>query len=166
METIKIGLIGLGTVGSGVLQMLQNNQDKITNITGRQLVVKTIAVHDINKPRPVNTDHLTLTSNVNDIINDPEIKIVVEVMGGIHPAKEIIETLLHAGKHVVTANKDLIASAGQALATIAQNNHCDLMYEASVAGGIPILRTGTRLPNSKNSFCISVLCFSRSLAFS
>ncbi|BAP86457.1 homoserine dehydrogenase [Paucilactobacillus hokkaidonensis JCM 18461] len=141
METIKIGLVGLGTVGSGVLQMVTQNQDKISNITGRQLSVKTIVVHDINKPRQVNTDNIILTDDLNQIINDPEIKIVVEVMGGIHPAKEVITALLNAKKHVVTANKDLIASAGDELAKIAHDNHCDLVYEASVAGGIPILRT-------------------------
>lgn len=141
METIKIGLVGLGTVGSGVLQMVTQNQDKISNITGRELSVKTIVVHDVNKPRQVNTDNIFLTDDLNQIIDDPEIKIVVEVMGGIHPAKEIITALLNAKKHVVTANKDLIASAGDELAQIAYDNHCDLVYEASVAGGIPILRT-------------------------
>lgn len=98
METIKIGLVGLGTVGSGVLQMVTQNQDKISNITGRQLSVKTIVVHDINKPRQVNTDNIILTDDLNQIINDPEIKIVVEVMGGIHPAKEVITALLNAKK--------------------------------------------------------------------
>lgn len=141
METIKIGLVGLGTVGSGVLQMLTQNQAKISNITGRQLDVKTIVVRDINKPRNVSTDNIMLTDDLNQIINDPEIKIVVEVMGGIHPAKEVITALLNAKKHVVTANKDLIASAGEELAKIAHDNQCDLVYEASVAGGIPILRT-------------------------
>lgn len=141
METIKIGLVGLGTVGSGVLQMVTQNQAKISNITGRELSVKTIVVHDVTKPRQVNTDNVVLTDDLNQIINDPEIKIVVEVMGGIHPAKEVITALLNAKKHVVTANKDLIASAGDELTKIAHDNHCDLVYEASVAGGIPILRT-------------------------
>lgn len=141
MNTIKIGLIGLGTVGTGVLQMVMNNQDKVSNITGQNLSVKTIVVHDVNKPRDVDTGDITVTEDLNAIIDDPEIKIVVEVMGGVHPAKEIIAKVLNAKKHVVTANKDLIASAGEELAAIARENHCDLMYEASVAGGIPILRT-------------------------
>ncbi|KRM13018.1 homoserine dehydrogenase [Paucilactobacillus suebicus] len=141
METIKIGLVGLGTVGSGVLQMVENNQDKISNITGRKLSVKTIVVRDVHKHRNVDTENIHLTTELDDIINDPEIKIVVEVMGGIHPAKETITALLNAKKHVVTANKDLIASEGEELTSIARKNKCDLMYEASVAGGIPILRT-------------------------
>lgn len=141
MNTIKIGLIGLGTVGGSVLQMLTENQDKVQNITGQRLSVKTIVVRDTEKHQAAVPEGVTLTSNLDAIINDPEIKIVVEVMGGVHPAKEIITQLLNAKKHVVTANKDLIASAGEELANIARENHCDLMYEASVAGGIPILRT-------------------------
>lgn len=141
METIKIGLVGLGTVGSGVLQMLTQNQEKISHITGRNLVVKTVVVHDPIKKRDVDTSGIDLTTDLNQIINDPEIQIVVEVMGGIHPAKEVIVDMLNAHKNVVTANKDLIASHGQELAKIARENHSDLVYEASVAGGIPILRT-------------------------
>lgn len=141
MNTIKIGLIGLGTVGGSVLQMLTENQDKVQNITGQRLSVKTIVVRDTEKHQGTVPEGVSLTSNLDAIINDPEIKIVVEVMGGVHPAKEIITQLLNAKKHVVTANKDLIASAGEELANIARENHCDLMYEASVAGGIPILRT-------------------------
>lgn len=141
MNTIKIGLIGLGTVGGSVLQMLTENQDKVQNITGQRLSVKTIVVRDTEKHQGTVPEGVSLTSDLDAIINDPEIKIVVEVMGGVHPAKEIITQLLNAKKHVVTANKDLIASAGEELANIARENHCDLMYEASVAGGIPILRT-------------------------
>jgi homoserine dehydrogenase len=141
VNTIKIGLIGLGTVGGSVLQMLTENQDKVQNITGQRLSVKTIVVRDTEKHQAAVPEGVTLTSDLDAIINDPEIKIVVEVMGGVHPAKEIITQLLNAKKHVVTANKDLIASAGEELANIARENHCDLMYEASVAGGIPILRT-------------------------
>lgn len=145
METIKIGLIGLGTVGAGVLEIISDpeNQAKIENTIGRKLAVKTIVVHNPNKPRPVDTTGINVTTDVDEIVKDPEIYIVVEVMGGIHPANEIIEELLQAGKNVVTANKDLIASNGPKLSSLANANGCDLMYEASVAGGIPILRTIT-----------------------
>ncbi|CUS25676.1 homoserine dehydrogenase [Paucilactobacillus oligofermentans DSM 15707 = LMG 22743] len=141
MEKINIGLIGLGTVGSGVLEMISNNQDKISNITGRELIIKTIVVRNVAKHREEVADDILLTDDVNDVINDPDIKIAVEVMGGINPAKQIITDLLNAHKHVVTANKDLIASHGDELAKIAHKNTADLVYEASVAGGIPILRT-------------------------
>ncbi|MTV81413.1 homoserine dehydrogenase [Secundilactobacillus folii] len=141
MDDIKIGLVGLGTVGSSVLKMITENQDKVQNITGRRLNVKTIVVRNIAKHQDQVPENVKLTTELADIVNDPEIKIVVEVMGGLHPAKEVITQLLNAKKHVVTANKDLIASAGEELAALARANHCDLMYEASVAGGIPILRT-------------------------
>lgn len=141
MDEIKIGLVGLGTVGSSVLKMITENSNKVQNITGRKLSVKTAVVKNVAKHQGHVPAGVTVTDDLNAIINDPEIKIVVEVMGGIHPAKEVITAMLNAKKHVVTANKDLIASAGEELVAIAQKNHCDLMYEASVAGGIPILRT-------------------------
>lgn len=141
MDEIKIGLVGLGTVGSSVLKMLTENQDKVQNITGRRLSIKTVVVRNVEKHRGDVPADVTLTTDLKQLVEDPEIKIVIEVMGGLHPAKEVITQLLNAKKHVVTANKDLIASAGEELASIARANRCDLMYEASVAGGIPILRT-------------------------
>lgn len=141
MDEIKIGLVGLGTVGSSVLKMITENSHKVQNITGRNLSIKTVVVRNVAKHQSEVPEGVTVTDDLNTIVDDPEIKIVVEVMGGVHPAKEIITSLLNAKKHVVTANKDLIASAGEELAVIAKQNHCDLMYEASVAGGIPILRT-------------------------
>lgn len=140
MDEIKLGMVGLGTVGSGVLAMVQKHAAKISAVTGRQLVVKTVVVKNPQKHQQV-ADLVHLTTELDDLLNDSEIKIVIEVMGGIHPAKEIIEQMLRAHKHVVSANKDLIATAGQELIALAKQNHCDLMYEASVAGGIPILRT-------------------------
>ncbi|HBF74115.1 MAG TPA: homoserine dehydrogenase [Lactobacillus sp.] len=141
MDEIKIGLVGLGTVGSSVLKMITENSHKVQNITGRNLSIKTVVVRNVAKHQQEVPEGVTVTDDLTAIVDDPEIKIVVEVMGGVHPAKEIITSLLNAKKHVVTANKDLIASAGEELAVIAKQNHCDLMYEASVAGGIPILRT-------------------------
>ncbi|GAX07606.1 homoserine dehydrogenase [Secundilactobacillus silagincola] len=141
MDEIKIGLVGLGTVGSSVLKMITENSHKVQNITGRNLSIKTVVVRNVAKHQQEVPEGVTVTDDLTAIVDDPEIKIVVEVMGGVHPAKEIITSLLKAKKHVVTANKDLIASAGEELAVIAKQNHCDLMYEASVAGGIPILRT-------------------------
>ncbi|NRN88386.1 Homoserine dehydrogenase [Lactobacillus helveticus] len=82
-------------------------------------------------------EKVSLTTDFNEILSDPEIKIVTEVMGGLHPAKEYISGALSAGKNVVTANKDLMAVFGSELIKLAQDNHCDLMYDASVAGGIP-----------------------------
>lgn len=142
MKTVKIGLLGLGTVGSGVLQMIQNNEDKVLNITGRKLTVKTVMVRHPEKHQDVPAD-IHLVTDINEILDDDEIQIVVELIGGVHPAEEYIEALLKHHKNVVTANKDLIATKGPHLVALAHDNHCDLMYEASVAGGIPILRTIT-----------------------
>ncbi|KRL98471.1 homoserine dehydrogenase [Liquorilactobacillus satsumensis] len=141
MQAINIGILGLGTVGSGVLRLLRDHQKKISSITGRQLVVKKVVVHDIEKKRNLDLSGITVTDDVNELINDQDIQIVVEVMGTVKLAKDYIERLLRAGKHIITANKDLIATHGSELAELAGENHCDLFYEASVAGGIPILRT-------------------------
>ena len=140
MEEIKLGMVGLGTVGSGVLEMVQKHAAKISAVTGRKLALKTVVVRNLAKHAAI-AQQVHLTTDLNEILTDPEIKIVVEVMGGIHPAKEVITQLLTAHKHVVTANKDLIATEGAELIELARANHCDLLYEASVAGGIPILRT-------------------------
>ena len=140
METVQIGMLGLGTVGSGVLQMIQNNEDKVANVTGRQLNVKKVLVKHPERHQKVQGG-IKLTTDIQEIINDQEIQIVVELIGGIHPAKDYIEMALRSRKNVVTANKDLIATYGPELSRLAHDNDCDLMYEASVAGRIPILRT-------------------------
>lgn len=142
METIQIGMLGLGTVGSGVLQMIQHNEDKVVNVTGRKLNVKRVLVNHPERHQDV-AGKIELTTSVEDIINDDEIQIVLELIGGIYPAKEYIEVALRNHKNVVTANKDLLATYGPELVKLAHDHHCDLMYEASVAGGIPILRTIT-----------------------
>lgn len=141
MEKIKIGILGLGTVGSGVVRMLTEHASKITSIVGRQLEVKTVVVHDLNKQRSVDLTGVKVSNDPFEIINDSEIQMMVEVMGTIDQAKDYIEAALRAGKHVVTANKDLIALHGPSLVALAREKGCDLFYEASVAGGIPILRT-------------------------
>lgn len=147
MKTIQIGMLGLGTVGSGVLQMIENNEDKVQNVTGRQLTVKRVLVKHPDHHQDVASE-VQLTQDIADIVNDDDLQIVVELIGGIHPAKEYIEQALKHHKNVVTANKDLIATYGTELSKLAHDNHCDLMYEASVAGGIPILRT---ISNSFNA---------------
>lgn len=141
MKTINIALLGLGTVGSGVVQILKNNAEKIEQNANSKFKITKVLVRDVSKYSDYYSDDFKLTSNFEDISNDPQIQIVVEVMGGIHPTEEYLEALLKKGKHVVTANKDLMATKGNKLIKLAQDNHVNLMYEASVAGGIPILRT-------------------------
>lgn len=140
-DQLRIGILGFGTVGSGVLRILKNHEPKLNQVTGTTLKVKKVLVRDLKKQRGSIADGVELTMDADEIINDPEIDIVVEVMGSIDQAKEYIKKALTAGKHVVTANKDLIALHGNELVALAKEYNCDLYYEASVAGGIPILRT-------------------------
>lgn len=140
MKAISIGLLGLGTVGCGVVKIIKNHQDKLIHQVGCPVVVKKILVQDLHKTRPVEVDMKVLTSNAEEILFDEEIDVVIEVMGGVQDTKDYLITALRQGKHVVTANKDLMALHGSELLTVASEHGCDLFYEASVAGGIPILR--------------------------
>ena len=141
MKAISIGLLGLGTVGSGVVRIIENHQDKLMHQVGCPVVVKKILVKDPVKERIVKVESSLLTVNPEDILNNPEIDVVIEVMGGIDDTREYLLQALRMKKHVVTANKDLMAVHGSELLTVASENGCDLFYEASVAGGIPILRS-------------------------
>ena len=130
MAKIKIGIIGLGTVGSGVYKSLQN----FDNVE----IVK-IAVRNINKPRSVKLPREMLTDNPFDVVNNPEIDVIVELMGGVEPAWSYIETALKNGKHIVTANKELLAKKGEELFNLSEEHNCVVLYEAAIAGGIPII---------------------------
>lgn len=138
-KKIKIAILGSGTVGTGVYKIIQSQHDEFPYKIGSELEVAKILVRNINKPRNEVPSEI-LTDKWADIINDKSIDIIVEVMGGIEPAKSYIAEALSKGKHVVTANKDLMAEHGHELLEIASANHCDLLFEASVAGGIPIIR--------------------------
>lgn len=136
---INIGLLGMGTVGSGVVKVLARNAEHIAQKVGCPLVIAKVAVRDLNKRRQ-GVDAALVTTDVDVVINDPAIDIIVEVIGGEHPAKEYILKALNAGKHVVTANKDVMARYGKELFDAAAANQRDLLFEASVGGGIPIIR--------------------------
>ena len=138
-KNIKIALLGSGTVGTGVYKLIERQKDELPHKIGANLSVSKVLVRDKNKKREgINPEHLT--DQWEDIITDDDIQIVVEVMGGIEPARTYITQALQAGKNVVTANKDLMAVHGGELLDIATENGCDLLFEASVAGGIPIIR--------------------------
>jgi homoserine dehydrogenase len=141
VEAISIGMLGLGTVGSGVVTIIESHQDKLMHQVGCPVKLKKILVKDLYKPRAVEVSPELLTTNEDDILNDPDIDVVIEVMGGVVDTRGLILKALHNKKHVITANKDLMAVHGSELLTVASENGCDLFYEASVAGGIPILRT-------------------------
>ena len=137
-EAIKIGLLGSGTVGSGVVRVLKENMEEITARVGTRLVLAKVLVRDKKKPRPY-LDGVELTDRVEDILEDEEISVVVEAMGGLHPAKEYMLRAMEAGKSVVTANKDVVAQFGQELFDMAEKHDVDFRFEASVGGGIPII---------------------------
>jgi homoserine dehydrogenase len=141
VKPISVGLLGLGTVGSGVVKIIENHQDKLIHQVGCPVKIKKVLVRDLYKERGVQIDARLLTTDVNEVINDPEIDVIIEVMGGIEETRSYLLNALRNGKHVVTANKDLMALYGSELLAVASENHCDLFYEASVAGGIPILRS-------------------------
>ncbi|MCU6747265.1 homoserine dehydrogenase [Faecalicatena acetigenes] len=138
-KKIKAALLGLGTVGGGVYKLIQRRRDVMEQTIGAQLEIVKILVHDLHRKRE-GVDVSLLTDNWKEILENEEIEIVIEVIGGIEPAKTMILQALRAGKHVVTANKDLIAEQGRELLSAAEENHTDLLFEASVAGGIPIIR--------------------------
>lgn len=140
MKAISIGLFGLGTVGTGVVKIIEDHQEKLMHQVGCPVKVKKVLVQDLNKERAVDIDKSLLTTRPEDILHDSEIDVVIEVMGGIDQTKRYLSEALRNGKHVVTANKDLMALHGSELLAIASEYNCDLFYEASVAGGIPILR--------------------------
>ncbi len=138
-ETISIGLLGAGTVGSGVLELLEKNAASITQKIGTKIQVTRIFVRNLEKHAALK-DKYALTTNIDDILNDPEISIVVELMGGEEPAKTMMLQALQHKKHVVTANKDVVAKFGHELFAVAEENKVDFLFEGSVGGGIPIIR--------------------------
>lgn len=138
-KPIRIALLGLGTVGSGVYKLIERRAQEMPQIAGAPIEVSHILVRNTAKERP-GVDASLLTDNWSDIVNDPEVSIVVELMGGMEPAHTYIAEALKAGKNVVTANKDLIAMHGGDLLELAAKHQCDLQFEASVAGAIPIIR--------------------------
>ena len=137
--TITIGLMGLGTVGGGVAAALAQNSEAIKRKTGRAVRLKRALVRDVSRPRNPSPPAGLLTANPEDILSDPEVDIVVEVMGGDSPAGDYLERALAAGKHVVTANKEVMSRRGPSLLELAQNNRVNLLFEASAGGGIPIV---------------------------
>ncbi|WP_244833043.1 homoserine dehydrogenase [Clostridium sp. BJN0001] len=140
MKKIKIALLGLGTVGRGVWMILNSNKEEIRKRAGYEVEVSKILVRNKNKKRGVDVPDNLITTDYNDILNDDSIKIVIEVMGGMNPAKEYILKAMKNKKHVVTANKMLLATDGDELFKMSNNMGVMLKYEASVAGGIPIIK--------------------------
>ena len=136
---MRVAMLGLGTVGAGVARLLKENGEIIHMKTGLHLELAKVLVRDASKARP-GLEYLPLTTEINDILNDDSIKIVVEVMGGIEPARSYMLEALRRGKTVVTANKDVMSAHGKAMYAAGDEGDAEIYFEASVGGGIPVIR--------------------------
>ncbi|MHB0974156.1 MAG: homoserine dehydrogenase [Thiobacillus sp.] len=139
MKPINVGLLGLGTVGGGTLTVLRRNAEEITRRAGREIRVLRAAVRNLDKAKALAGD-LPLTTRPFDVVDDPDIDIVVELIGGLEPARELVMRAIANGKHVVTANKHLVAKHGNEIFAAAQARGVMVAFEAAVAGGIPIIK--------------------------
>ncbi len=140
MQPVKIGLMGLGTVGGGTASVLLRNCEEIARRVGRSLEIVHAAAREINEQTILDASKVTLSEDAFAVVNDPDVDIVVELIGGYSPAKELVLKAIENGKHVVTANKALIALHGAEIINAAEEKGVIVAYEASVAGGIPIIK--------------------------
>lgn len=137
-RTLRVGLLGFGTVGHGTYRMLLDNAASLTRKSGVTFEVTRVGIRDASKERPAESS--LFTTDLHSIVSDPNIDVIVEVIGGLDPATELVETALRNGKSVVTANKEMIAKHGNRLLSLAQSLGLDLHYEAAVGGGIPVVQ--------------------------
>ncbi|MDE2088692.1 MAG: homoserine dehydrogenase [Gammaproteobacteria bacterium] len=140
MKPVKAGLLGLGTVGCGVVKVLGRNADEITRRAGRGIRIAQAAARDLNRPRICSTQGIALTADPYAVVDNPEIEVVVELIGGYEPARALVLRAIENGKHVVTANKALIALHGNEIFAAARERGVMVAFEAAVAGGIPIIK--------------------------
>jgi homoserine dehydrogenase len=140
LPPVKIGLLGLGTVGGGTITVLQRNADVISRRAGRRIEVVAASARDIRKPRPFDLSTIELFDDPFDVVRHPNVDVVVELIGGTEPATELVVAALECGKHVVTANKALIALHGNEIFEVAQRSNTIVGFEAAVAGAIPVIK--------------------------
>ncbi|MEZ6064717.1 MAG: homoserine dehydrogenase [Planctomycetaceae bacterium] len=136
---MRVGIIGLGTVGSGVVKILEEHADLLARRTGRTIEIVKVAVRDLNKPRAVSLPSGMVTDDPMSVATHPEVDVVVELIGGLKPARELLQAAIEAGKHVVTANKALLCEHGPDLFPLARDRNLCIAFEAAVAGGCPII---------------------------
>jgi len=141
VEPVKIGILGLGTVGSGTVSVLARNADEISRRAGRSILVVHAAARDIKRQRACPMEGIRLTTKPDEVVNNPDVAVVVELMGGYEPARSLVLQAIENGKHVVTANKAMIAMHGNEIFAAAQKKGVMVAFEAAVAGGIPIIKT-------------------------
>ena len=140
LTPVRIGVLGLGTVGGGTVNVLRRNRKEITRRAGRDIVVTRAAARSLDKERICSTEGISLTTDPDEIVRDPDIEVVVELIGGTDPARRFVLEAIECGKHVVTANKALIAVHGNAIFEAAHARGVMVAFEAAVAGGIPIIK--------------------------
>ncbi|WP_116302720.1 homoserine dehydrogenase [Alkalilimnicola ehrlichii] len=151
MNSVKVGLLGLGTVGSGTVNLLTRNSDEITRRAGRGISIVHAAARHLDRARNCSTEGITLTNDPFEVVDNPELEVIVELIGGEEPARELVLRAIDSGKHVVTANKALIAKHGNEIFEHARERGVTVAFEAAVAGGIPIIKaireglTGNRI---------------------
>tara|TARA_B110000967_G_scaffold209780_1_gene267631 strand:- start:5208 stop:6485 length:1278 start_codon:yes stop_codon:yes gene_type:complete len=138
---MKVGILGLGTVGGGVVNVLQKNSASIERRTGVKIEVVLAGVRDVTQKRICDTSNIKLTQDPFEVVNHSDVDVVLELIGGIGLTKELVEKAINNGKHVITANKALIANHGNELIKLANKKQVRLLFEASVAGGIPIIKS-------------------------
>ncbi|MDH4273487.1 MAG: homoserine dehydrogenase, partial [Gammaproteobacteria bacterium] len=136
MEPVKVGLLGLGTVGGGTVTVLRRNASEIARRAGRGIQVTHAAARDVRNKRHINLDGIELTTDGNAVVNNPQVQVVVELIGGDTIARDLVIQAINNGKHVVTANKALIAKHGNEIFALAQQRGVMVAFEAAVAGGI------------------------------
>lgn len=140
MSAVKVGLLGLGTVGAGVVNLLARNHDEIARRAGREIQILHAAARHPDRPRDCSTEHIRLTADPFEVVDNPELEVIVELIGGEEPARELLLRAIDNGKHVVTANKALIAKHGNEIFEHARAKGVTVAFEAAVAGGIPIIK--------------------------
>ena len=138
-DFVNVGLLGAGTVGGGVLKVLEKNAEKIAKEAGKPVRITKVLDRHVDRLKQEYGDKYIFTDNADEVLEDKDIDIIVELLGREHPAKEFIARAFANGKHVVTANKDVLAKFGAELFPLAHEHNCDFMFEASVCGGIPII---------------------------
>nr|WP_303803475.1 homoserine dehydrogenase [Snodgrassella alvi] len=140
MQPLRIGLLGVGTVGGGTIKLLQNNSSEITRRLGRELIITHAANRNLDRARQICGNSIKITNNVFDVVNAEDVDVVVELIGGTTIAKDAIIQAIKNGKHIVTANKKLLAEYGNEIFQLAAKHNVMVMFEAAVAGGIPIIK--------------------------
>ncbi len=137
---IGIGVLGLGTVGTGVVEILEKRQEELKSLTGKEIRIKKILVKNINKKREIQIEENIITSDFEEILNDKDISIIVELTGDLEQSYKYIKAALNSGKNIVTANKAVVSKYFEELSSLAAEKNLAFLYEASVGGGIPILK--------------------------